>query len=412
MLLWPRSKTAQPAVPTGRLIGVDVNSSRALAVTASGGTAKSIALTDSAAELPLFIHLESKPVVVGHVAKAICRRSPHLVCSNFLNQLGVPREWRGPRVTLTPEAALLAVFETLRRSLATIGEHCALTLPEYLSPVQVKAALDLAAKAKLTLTGSASSALAIAAHRAESFLTPKKQTASPVEKPDWVVPLHPREGGPGVIVIIDVDEAALSAAALEVGETETRLLTNQHWPRASLKLWKDRLLDAISDRCVRLARRDPRDSAQAEQGLYDQLDDALEQSRRGAIVTLTARADRWYQDLKFAPADLEAFTQALANLALDEIRGAVTSLALPSPPRAIWLSASAAMLPGLAAALHEQSPEGTDVAVLPPEAAAEAAAALDARIRAGSLPAGHHEAVIANLPKVSKLQQIGRQVIS
>jgi hypothetical protein len=142
---------------------------------------------------------------------------------------------------------------------------------------------------------------------------------------------------------------------------------------------------------VRLCRRDPRDSGAAEQGLYDAIEDALDRSRRGQTVTLAARADRWYQDLTLTPADFESFSAEQTKQAARSLGEMLSSLALPAPPKVVWLSAKAAALPGLATALYEQSPEGTEVAVLPAEAAAEAAAALDARARSGQLAAGHHD---------------------
>lgn len=378
-MLWNRPKTASPAPPSAPLAGVDLNSSRVGAVTVTNVVAKVIALAGFEAELPLTVSLETRRV--GPVA---CRKAPHLVCSNFLSQLGVPREWRGPKLTLTPESALLATFEALRPSV----DQFALTLPGYLTHTQVASVRKLATESKLTVTGSANCALAIAAHRAEMFLAARPVT----EKPDWVVPLHPNEAGPGIVLVIETDETALSATAILVDERETKILSSSAWPTLSGKLWKDRLLDAVADRCVRLCRRDPRDSAEAEQGLFDQLDHALTQSRKGADVTLSARADRWYQDLPLTPAEFETFCVALVKQAVQNVRDLVT--ALPMPPKAVWLTSASALLPGLAASLYDHSLEGTDVAVLPSEAAAEAAAALDARIRNGLLSAEHHDAML------------------
>ena len=83
---------------------------------------------------------------------------------------------------------------------------------------------------------------------------------------------------------------------------------------------------------------------------------------------------------------------ALVKQAVQNVRDLVT--ALPMPPKAVWLTSASALLPGLAASLYDHSLEGTDVAVLPSEAAAEAAAALDARIRNGLLSAEHHDAML------------------
>ncbi len=52
------------------------------------------------------------------------------------------------------------------------------------------------------------------------------------------------------------------------------------WPQLAVRLWKNKLLDAVSDRCVRMCRRDQRDSAEAEQALYEQLDEVLDRAFR------------------------------------------------------------------------------------------------------------------------------------
>lgn len=388
-MLWKRAKSNPPEPSTPQaLIGVDLNASRLSATMAVNGQAKPIALTAAHPDLILMVNLETRQVGLGPI-----RKSPHLICSNFLSQLGLPHEWRGPRYTFTPESALRASFEALRQSLSRLGTQFALTLPSYLTPAQIKCVLDAASAAKLTLTTTSTSSLAIAAHRAESVLAPGRETP-PREKPDWVVPMRPLPSGPGVAVIVDVDESCLFASAVQVNESEVRILASGHWPSCSLRFWRDRLLDAISDRCVRLCRRDPRDSGAAEQGLYDAIEDALDRSRRGQTVTLAARADRWYQDLTLTPADLESFSAEQTKQASRLLGEMLSSLALPVPPKAVWLSAKAAALPGLATALYEQSPEGTEVAVLPVEAAAEAAAALDARARSGQLSASHHDGVM------------------
>ncbi|WP_171471264.1 hypothetical protein [Frigoriglobus tundricola] len=78
------------------------------------------------------------------------------------------------------------------------------------------------------------------------------------------------------------------------------------WPRLNVKAWKDRLLDAISDRCVRLCRRDPRDSAEAEQALFEQLDEALDRARAGQRSSLCVRTAHWFQDVVQQPEEFEA----------------------------------------------------------------------------------------------------------
>ena len=59
-------------------------------------------------------------------------------------------------------------------------------------------------------------------------------------------------------------------------------ISSAFWPRFSLKAWKDRLLDAVDGVDLRLCRRDPRDSADAEQALFEQIDDCLDRSVPGS----------------------------------------------------------------------------------------------------------------------------------
>ena len=64
------------------------------------------------------------------------------------------------------------------------------------------------------------------------------------------------------------------------------------------------------------------------------------------------------------------------------------------PPRAAWLTHEAGLLPGLARALHQNTHEGTAVEVLPPDAVAEAAAALVPRWLSAELPRSHLDATL------------------
>src|SRR5262249_42705962 len=135
----------------------------------------------------------------------------------------------------------------------------ALALPSYLTPAQVTRITIAAGRTKLPLKGTATSALALAADRASTLLAGRP--AAPA-KPDadWVVPMRPAAGGPGAVVVIDADEFAVSASLVSVEPERVKFVGSAVWPRLALKLWKDKLLDAVSDRCVRLCRRDPRDS--------------------------------------------------------------------------------------------------------------------------------------------------------
>ena len=341
----------------------------------------------------LFIALDRRTPEVGRAGYALCRKTPHAVCSNFLPALTQTREWRNGRHALTPEAALDLTFAKLHGPVAAESEAIALTLPAYLTPAQVGKVIAASAKAKLPVKGTAVGSLALAADRAVSVLT-GKVAAPEAPSTDWVVPLRPSATGPGSVVVIDADEYALTATVVAVERDRVRAIGFAMWQKFSAKAWKDRLLDAIADRCVRLCRRDPRDSAEAEQALFEQLDNAIDRVRAGYRVNLTVRGDRWFQDVAQHPDEIDAHCAALARGAGEAVRDLLGSGTLEVPPRAVWLTHEAGRLPGLAKSLHTNTPERTAVEVLPATAVAKAAAALVPRWLAGELPRAHLDTAI------------------
>ena len=86
-----------------------------------------------------------------------------------------------------------------------------------------------------------------------------------------------------------------------------------------MRAWKDRLLDAIALRCVRQSRRDPRDSAVAEQSLYDQLDCMLDNCRRGQMADIVIRTENWCQNLLMKPDELGEVCLAQVRQIIDEM---------------------------------------------------------------------------------------------
>jgi hypothetical protein len=395
-MLW--SKKPSPIHEWSRVVGIDLNASRARAVAVGGGKVRPLPLDGSAEPLPLFIDCDRRTPEVGQAGYALVRKAPHTVCSNFLPALAQDRPFRAGRHTLTAEAALELAFTKLREPVAAESEAAALLLPTYLTQAQVAKAVQAAARVRLPLKGTASAPLAIAAHRAAAVLSGKPATPAPDD--DGVIPIRPPATGPGSVVIVDADEYALSAAIVSVERDAVRFLTAGCWPRASIKAWKDRYLDAISDRCVRLCRRDPRDSAEAEQSLFEQLDRAFDQSRAGHRVSLTVRTAHWFQDVILQPDDFDGLGSALAQTSAEGMWELVASAGLAVPPRLVWLTHEAGKLPGLARTIHHNTPEGTSVEVLPACAAAHAAAAHVPRWLAGELQRIHLDMVIP-LPAVA-----------
>lgn len=392
-MLWSR-KTA-PAPDRARAVGIDLTASRARAE-AVGGKPRPVALDGPDAELLLYVSGERRTAEVGRAGLALCRRLPHLVCSNFLPALAQAREWRAGRHTLVAEAALGLAFDKMRGPVAAESDAVALAAPVYLGPAQVTRLSAAAARAKLPLKGTAVGALAVAAERAPALLGAKPPAPPPsADGPDdWVVPLRPERGGPCSVLVIDADEFATFAAIISVGHDAVRAVGSAVWTRLAVKAWKDRLIDAVSDRCVRLCRRDPRDSAEAEQALFEQLDEALDRTRAGQRISLCVRTAHWYQDVIQQPDEFEAHCAALARLAGDSVRDFTNGIGLAEPPRAVWLTDAAGRLPGLMRAVHANTPEGTSVEVLPPNAVACAAGALVPRWLAGELPRAHLDGAI------------------
>jgi hypothetical protein len=391
-MLW--SRKASPVHDRARAVGLDVTASRVRAE-AVGGKSRPVVLDDPDAELLLFIAGDRRAPEVGRAGFALCRKTPHLVCSNFLAALGQTREWRIGRHVLIAEVALGVAFEKLRGPVTAETDAVALALPVYLGPPQVTRVVVTAGRSKFPLKGTTVGALALVADRAAALLAGKP--AAP-EGADWVVPLRPAAGGPGAVVVIDADEFAVSAALVSVEADRVRLAGSAVWPRLAVKAWKDRLLDAVADRCVRLCRRDPRDSAEAEQTLYEQLDEALDRARAGQRISLCVRTAHWFQDVVQQPEEFEGHCAALSRLAGDSVRDFTNGIGLAEPPRAVWLTDAAGRLPGLVRAVHANTPEGTAVEVLPPNAVASATAALVPRWLAGDLPRAHLDSTIPLAP--------------
>jgi hypothetical protein len=388
-MLW--SRKTPPPHDRSRVVGIDLNASRIRVAAVGGGKVRTIPLDGTADELLLFLACDRRTPEVGRAGYSLARKAPHAVGSNFLGGLAQGRDVRAGRHSLTPEAALELALAKVRGPVAAESEAAVLVLPTYLSQAQVTKAVQIATRVKLPLKGTASAPLAVAAHRAGAVLA-----ARPAPEPaaEGVIPMRPPASGPGAVVIVDCDEHALSAAVVSVERDAIRFLTAGCWPKLGMKAWKDRLIDAVSDRCVRLCRRDPRDSAEAEQSLFEQLDEALDTARGGQRISLTVRTAHWYQDVNLQADEFDAFGLGLSQLGAEAVWELVAGAGLPVPPRVVWLTHAAGRLPALARIVHQNTPEGTSVEVLPAGAVAHAAAALVPRWLAGELQRIHMDMVI------------------
>src|SRR5262249_29503403 len=153
--------------------------------------------------------------------------------------------------------------------------------------------------------------------------------------------------------------------------------------------------------------------APAEQSVYEQIDEALDASRRGQMTELTIQAPQWFQNLILRPEDLASFCAPLVRKTMQAVRAVRSALGQEGALSMILLSDSAGRLPGLTAALEAEVEEAmadqsdsddedfgeglmeeavvwpAGVHVLGPDAAAWAALELAARALRGDLPCGH-----------------------
>jgi molecular chaperone DnaK (HSP70) len=390
-----RSVPASKSQHDPLLVGLDLNASRARAVHGPASfTPHSLPLEGDAEELPTVVSLEGRRPEVGRAGAALCRQAPHLACLDFLANLGETREWTVGRHRLDAAKLVALVLERLQAATAGAG-GVVLALPAYLNRVQASLLAPLATKARLPLlaTVRAPLAAALAAHATVP----------------WT----------GTALVVDADDHALSAATVVADGGQLWLQGGHDWPALSLRTWKGRLLDRVADRCIRQSRRDPRDSASAEQSLYEQLEHALENSGQGKTVELLIQTERWYQNLLLRPEEFAGFCEPLVVRAVEGVRGLLTQGGRETL-RIVLVTRAAGRLPGLVPALQKatgtvgqdsnpvpQEPaedfgealfaEGSSpagVALLADDDVARAAHELAGRVQRGELPQGHHDLTV------------------
>jgi hypothetical protein len=316
------------------LLGMDLNAARLRAVSNRLGPAAALPLSGTNPELPLVLHLQGKTPEVGRRALAVYRQFPHRICGDFLPHLPDPalpaRVWEAVPYRLDAAAALGWVLNNAQPLFGDV-DAAVLAVPTYLSPAQVAAVLRVASEQRLPVSATlgAPLAAAMAAH-SSGRLTPN-------------------------IAVIDIDNHALSLASLVLEGFRVRVLDTQVLPRLGMNTWRGRLMNALSDACVRQSRRDPRDSPEAEQSLFDRFEDLLEACRQGESLQLALQSPRWFQNLIVTAEQTLAVCAGLVQQLLEQLHAllATSPSAWPTRPGLVILTHPAGRLPGLFEALQQ-----------------------------------------------------------
>jgi hypothetical protein len=318
-----------PGEPT-TLIGLDINTTRARAVGRPlDGMPRNLMLDGDQADMPLMISLAGRRPVVGHSGRSFCRQAPYLTCQSFLPWLGQPRLWAAGRHRLNAGQALSLVFAHLK-ALCSQAQTMDLVIPAYLSHEQGQMAADLATKAGLMVYGW--------------LTTPLAATLGAFAEQPWF----------GPALVVDVDDHALTWSGVTLQGGQARVYEVQAFPSLGMGAWTNKLLNAVADRCIRQSRRDPRDSAEAEQALHDQFDEVLSACSRGQIAELVIQMAHWGQNLILRPEEVIGTCASLLDRALAPLAGLRASLPVESSPGVLLVTAAASRLPGLMAALEEK----------------------------------------------------------
>jgi hypothetical protein len=387
------------------LVALDWNATRARAVL---GPAQDyplpVPLEPPSLELPMLLTLERSPQV-GSAARRLRRVAPHQVCHGFLPHIGLPSSptWGSGPYTLDAAGAAGLVWQRLH-ALCKKAAGVVLTLPGYLSHAQAEALRGLAEKVRLPVLGSLPTPLAaaLAAH-AEGF---------------WSQ----------AVLVLDVDDHALTITLVKAVDERAYIVESRPLPKLGLKIWQDRLINALADLCVWQTRRDPRDTPAAEQGLFEQLDGLMDAAQQQRAIQLGVQGPQWYQNLLLQPEQTLAWCNTLVEQAIAVLDELALGLPAHEAPLSLVLTHTAGQLPGLAEAariltrrwgrtgdtalssgqrtmvedfgedlIADVAEELAGVLVLPPDAPVRAAHALGRFFGQGELERGHQE-YLAPLP--------------
>lgn len=352
------------------LAAVDFTADRIWAWSGAPGQIPQIVPLESAdPELPLAVAVAGRELRAGRWAWQRVRCLPHRVCRHFLPRLGQACVWDLGPYRLTPEGALRTVLLRMRPHL--VGSRgVVLSVPGYLHREQVSLLARLGVEAGLPILGAVPRAGAVA------------------------LAANPSGLAPSVGVVVDVDDHALLCCAVEWGAQE--LLIRPPWilTGLGLRVWREQVIRCVAEECIRLCRRDPRDSPEADQSVFDQTDDVLEQSSQSRAAVVRVRAVDWYQEVTICPEAVAAGCAILGRQAADAIWRYLLRATTRNEEPAVWFTADAARLPGLAAAFYARSSEQVPISMIALSDVGRAIHALAGRIDSGELAPGYLETAL------------------
>jgi hypothetical protein len=374
------------------LVGLDLNSSRVRGVGSNGRQPpQPLALEREAIEFPLALSLESRTPTPGQAALKLLRSRPHRTCIDFLPHLGTARVWTAARGRLTAEDALKLCLSSLGRSLNRVV-GMGFCLPPYLDPVQVQLLYHICHSHKISLYGSIS--VPLAAVLARLLADP-----APLE--------------PSIVLVVDVDGYALTWNLVDATSGEVSLLQTQVSPGLSRSVWLRRLGDGIAARFIRQCRHDPREEADTDQALYDQILPMLSREAKPTYLPVGLQGATWSSHLMVPSEDLVGFVGSCLQQTAAELDSILHGAQRWGGVGTALITGSAAALPGLTdlvrSRLQRESLAVSDeadygdaivqaigddrVRELSDDALALAAFELASRVQAGQLARGPHESL-------------------
>jgi hypothetical protein len=223
-------------------------------------------------------------------------------------------------------------------SLATNATGIVLILPDYLRSVQVDALRKLGEKLRLPIVGSLPLSLA-GALAAQLDLTYGDH--------DFRVKTWVRS-----VLVMDVDEHALTIAWIKAVGDKAQLVESRSFPHLGWRVWKERLIDGVSDLFVIEHRRDPRDAPQAEQSLFDQLELLANGVLENRPLQLAVRGREWLKHLLVQPAQTVQICQPLVHKIAAEAEQLLHAWPATEGPPALVMTRGTGRLPGLLDALQ------------------------------------------------------------